>query len=187
VVGHFHNMALLNIGLVIFAAMYAFLPDLLGRPWYSERLARWHLILTTVGGYGSVIPWLVQGLDGAPRRWAVLPDRYATLTDIGLAFVVVLAAGQALFAYNLLRTLGSGYFGALAQPGRWRARDDLGAVLAAPAPAFGIWAAFSAPLALGPLGVVLALGGYRLGARWAGLLGFTIAVVGMTVGVATRV
>ena len=73
IVGHFHNMALLNIGLVIFAATYAFVPDLIGRPWYSERLARWHLILTTVGGYGSVIPWLIQGLDGAPRRWAVLP------------------------------------------------------------------------------------------------------------------
>ena len=26
IVGHFHNMALLNIGLVIFAAMYAFMP-----------------------------------------------------------------------------------------------------------------------------------------------------------------
>ena len=182
IVGHFHNMALLNIGLVIFAATYAFVPDLIGRPWYSERLARWHLILTTVGGYGSVIPWLIQGLDGAPRRWAVLPDRYATLTDIAIPFVALLAVGQALFAYNLLRTLGKPYFGSLSVPGRWRARSDFGAILAAPAPAFGIWAAFSAPMAFGPLAVVLSLGGYRLGARWAGLLGLVIAVAGMAIG-----
>ena len=31
IVGHFHNMALLNIGLVIFAAIYAFLPKLIDR------------------------------------------------------------------------------------------------------------------------------------------------------------
>jgi cytochrome c oxidase subunit I len=184
IVGHFHNMALLNIGLVIFAATYAFLPDLIGRPWYSERLARWHLVLTTVGGYGSVIPWLIQGLDGAPRRWAVLPGRYDTLTDVALPFVAILALGQALFAYNLLRTLGSRFFGALALPGAWRARDDLGAVLAAPAPALGIWAAFSAPLALGPIAIVLALGGYRMGARWAGLLGLLTATAGMAIGLA---
>jgi cytochrome c oxidase subunit I len=182
VVGHFHNMALLNIGLVILAGMYAFLPDLLGRPWYSERLARWHLVLTTVGGYGSVIPWLIQGLDGAPRRWAVLPDRYATLTDIAIPFVALLFVAQALFAYNLLRTLGAPYFRGLAGDGGWRRRDELGAVVAAPAPAFGIWAALAAPLAAGPVAIVLALGGYRLGARRAGLLGLGVAAAGMAIG-----
>ena len=38
IVGHFHQMALLNIGLLIFAAIYAFLPDLVGKPLYSESL-----------------------------------------------------------------------------------------------------------------------------------------------------
>ena len=36
IVGHFHHMALLNIGIVIFGALYAFLPDLTGRPLYSD-------------------------------------------------------------------------------------------------------------------------------------------------------
>ena len=74
IVGHFHNMALLNIGLVILGGHVrdAPRPD---RPAVVLRAPRrWHLALTTVGGYGSVIPWLIQGLDGAPRRWAVLPD-----------------------------------------------------------------------------------------------------------------
>jgi cytochrome c oxidase subunit I len=183
IVGHFHNMALLNIGLVILAAMYAFIPDLIGRPWYSERLARWHLVLTTVGGYGSVIPWLIQGLDGAPRRWAVLPDRYATLTDIALPFVALLFVGQAIFAYNLLRTLGKPFFVGLGTDSRSRRREELGALIAAPAPAFGIWAAIAAPFAVGPIAVVLALGGYRLGARRAGLFGLAVAALGMIIGV----
>jgi cytochrome c oxidase subunit 1 len=182
IVGHFHNMALLNIGLVILAATYAMLPALLGRPWYSERLGRWHLALTTVGGYGSVIPWLIQGLDGAPRRWAVLPDRYATLTDVAIPFVALIFIGQALFAYNLIRTLGTDYLRRLGASTTWRRRDEIGAVIASPAPAFGAWAAITAPLALGPVAVVLSLGGYRLGARRAGLLGLGVAALGMTVG-----
>jgi len=182
VVGHFHNMALLNIGLVILAATYAVLPDLIGRPWYSERLARWHLILTTIGGYGSVIPWLLQGLDGAPRRWAVLPDRYATLTDIAIPFIALLFVAQAIFAYNLLRTLGKPYFRELAPTGTWKRRDDLGALIASPAPVLGIWAAIAAPLAAGPVAVVLSLGGYQMGARRAGLMGLGFAAIGIAIG-----
>jgi heme/copper-type cytochrome/quinol oxidase subunit 1 len=182
VVGHFHNMALLNIGLVILAAVYAFLPDLIGRPWHSERLARWHLVLTTVGGYGSVIPWLLQGLEGAPRRWAVLPGRFDTLTDVAIPFVALLFVAQALFLYNLLRTLGGAYFRTLVPDDRWSRRDELGAIVAAPAPALGVWAALAAPLAAAPVGVVLALGGYRLGARRAGLFGLATAALGLVLG-----
>jgi mono/diheme cytochrome c family protein len=49
--------------------------------------------------------WEVQGLDGAPRRWAVLPSQFDTGTRISLALVVVLAAAQALFFWNVLQTL----------------------------------------------------------------------------------
>jgi heme/copper-type cytochrome/quinol oxidase subunit 1 len=105
IVGHFHNMALLNIGLVIFAGVYAFLPRLTGKEWYSEGLANSHLWLTVVGGYGMVIPMLVQGLEGAPRRYAVLPGEYDTLTQLTIPFVVMMALGQIVFAYNLAQTL----------------------------------------------------------------------------------
>ncbi len=73
IVGHFHQMALLNIGVVIFGAVYAFLPQITGNEWYSERLGNLHVALTLIGGYGMVIPWLAQGLTGAPRRFAELP------------------------------------------------------------------------------------------------------------------
>lgn len=105
IVGHFHNMALLNIGMVIFAAVYALLPKLTGHEWYSETLSNSHLWLTIIGGYGMVLPMLVQGLEGAPRRYAVLPERFDTLTQVTVPFVVILALGQIVFAYNLIQTL----------------------------------------------------------------------------------
>ena len=105
IVGHFHNMALLNIGMVIFAGIYASLPKLTGKQWYSESLGNSHLWLTIIGGYGMVLPLLAQGLDGAPRRYAVLPARYDSLTQLTIPFVLILALGQVVFLYNLVMTL----------------------------------------------------------------------------------
>jgi mono/diheme cytochrome c family protein len=49
--------------------------------------------------------WLVQGLDGAPRRFSVLPERYDVLTRLSLPLVFVLAAAQALFFWNVWATV----------------------------------------------------------------------------------
>jgi cytochrome c oxidase subunit I len=105
IVGHFHNMALLNIGLVVFAGIYAFLPQMTGKEWYSDKLANSHLWMTTIGGYGMCLPMLIQGLDGAPRRYAVLPSQYEGLTRFTVPFVLLMALGQLVFLYNLVRTL----------------------------------------------------------------------------------
>ena len=105
IVGHFHHMAMLNIGLLIFGAVYALLPELSGKALYSERLAWVHVWITFVVGMIFFGLWLVQGLDGAPRRWAVLPSDYDTLTRISLPFVFILAAAQALFFWNVMQTL----------------------------------------------------------------------------------
>ena len=105
VVGHFHHMALLNIGLLVFAAVYAFLPELLGRPLYSDALAKWHVWLTFVGGTGNSAIWMVEGLDGTPRRFAVPPDGYLDLSRLSLVAVAMLALGQVLFVWNLGQTV----------------------------------------------------------------------------------
>jgi cytochrome c oxidase subunit I len=105
IVGHFHHMAVLNIGLLVVGAVYAFLPELTGNALYSEAMARLHVWITFVGGMIVYFIWLAQGLDGAPRRWSVLPEQYDTLTRISLPFVVVLALGQLLFFWNVTQTL----------------------------------------------------------------------------------
>ena len=105
IVGHFHHMAMLNIGLLIFGATYALLPELSGKALYSEKLAWLHVWTTFVVGMIVFGLWLVQGLDGAPRRWSVLPSNYDTVTRISLPFVFLLAAAQALFFWNVMQTL----------------------------------------------------------------------------------
>ncbi|HUO71848.1 MAG TPA: cbb3-type cytochrome c oxidase subunit I [Solirubrobacteraceae bacterium] len=118
VVGHFHQMALLNIGVVVFAAAYEFVPELWHRQWYSRRLGEWHLWLTLVGGYGMIILWLSQGLTGAPRRWAVLPSKYDAQTIASLAFIALIVLGQLVFAWNVIQTAR----------GNRRERDELNLV-----------------------------------------------------------
>jgi cytochrome c oxidase subunit I len=105
IVGHFHQMALLNIGLVIIAATYAWLPELVGKPLYSETMAKWHVWLTFVLQTASSGVWLYQGLLGAPRRYAVLPHRYDGATQVAIPIVMALAASQLLFAWNIVQTL----------------------------------------------------------------------------------
>jgi cytochrome c oxidase subunit 1 len=188
IVGHFHNMAILNIGLVIFAAVYAFLPTLTGREWYSERLGRWHLWLTTIGGYGMVVPWLVQGLEGAPRRWAALPgDRYDSLTKAALPFIAVLALGQLVFVYNLLRTLGAPWLRGVAADGPpvgMPERTELGGLIAGLGVGLGAVAVLYKPFTFGPIGVLLGLVGYHLGARRSGVCGVAVSLVGTVAGFA---
>lgn len=105
IVGHFHHMALLNIGLLVFGAIYHFLPELTGKPLWSEAAAKWHVWLTFLAGTANSVLWMIQGLDGAPRRFAVLPSSYDGLTKASVPVVVVLGAAQLLFAANLVQTL----------------------------------------------------------------------------------
>ena len=105
IVGHFHQMALLNIGLLIFAAVYAFLPDLVGKPLYSEALGKWHIWLTFLGQTVHSAFWLAQGLEGAPRRYAVLPARFDSLTYASVPVVLVIGLAQILFVVNVVQTV----------------------------------------------------------------------------------
>jgi cytochrome c oxidase subunit I len=105
IVGHFHQMALLNIGLVAFAAVYAWLPDWVGHPLYSERLAKQHVWGTFIFATANSVVWLIEGLEGAPRRFAVLPHNYDTLGQVGSAFAIATGVVQIPFFWNVLQTI----------------------------------------------------------------------------------
>jgi cytochrome c oxidase subunit I len=168
IVGHFHHMAVLNIGLLIIGAIYAFLPELTGKALYSEGMAKAHVWITFVGGMIVYFIWLAQGLDGAPRRWSVLPERYDTLTRISVPFVIVLALGQLLFFWNVTQTL-RGKAGAASF-------DERGIPLAAPRRTWSVPGA-EAVLVLSSLVLALGVGvgGYLVG-RESG--GETVTVTG---------
>ncbi|HSC48891.1 MAG TPA: cbb3-type cytochrome c oxidase subunit I [Gaiellaceae bacterium] len=133
IVGHFHHMALLNIGFVVFAGTYAFLPELTGKPLYSDALAKWHVWLTFWLALANSAIWYVEGLEGAPRRYAVLPDRYASYQTAGVVVSLLLGAAQLLFVWNLVQTLRGmgvtevGTAGGGRPPRRKRGWSDAGA------------------------------------------------------------
>jgi cytochrome c oxidase subunit 1 len=105
IVGHFHHMALFNIGFVIFGAAYAYLPELTGNRLWSERVAKTHVWITFAAGMGFVTVWLVEGLDGAPRRFSILPGEYDAYQVASLPFIFILALAQLLFAANVVQTI----------------------------------------------------------------------------------
>jgi cytochrome c oxidase subunit 1 len=156
VVGHFHHMAFLNIGLLIFGAIYALLPEWTGNSLYSERMARVHVWTTFVSGMTVFGLWLVQGLTGAPRRFAVLPSEYDTLTRVSLVFVFVLALVQVLFFWNVYQTVrgrsGVAVFDARGLPQPAPARDWI-------VPVAEAWAVIAAVA----LAAAFGAGGYFIG------------------------
>ena len=124
IVGHFHQMAIVNIGFVIFAGIYYVLPNVYGKPLWSESLGKWHIWLTFVGVNVNSAFWLWQGLNGAPRRFSELPSGYEASTRAALPFVAMIAVAQILFVVNMWQTLAG------AEPRPARQKGD-GLLLAA--------------------------------------------------------
>jgi cytochrome c oxidase subunit I len=105
IVGHFHQMAIVNIGFVVFAGIYYVLPNVYGKPIWSESLAKWHVWLTFIGVTVNSAFWLWQGLNGAPRRFSELPAGYEASTRAALPFVALIVIAQILFVINMAQTL----------------------------------------------------------------------------------
>jgi mono/diheme cytochrome c family protein len=118
IVGHFHQMAIVNIGFVVFAGIYYMLPNVYGKPLWSESLGKWHIWLTFVGVTVNSAFWLWQGLNGAPRRFAELPSGYEASTRAALPFVALIVVAQGLFVVNMVQTLRG------AEPRTARAKGD---------------------------------------------------------------
>jgi cytochrome c oxidase subunit 1 len=105
IVGHFHQMAIVNIGFAIFAGLYYWIPNVLGKELWSESLAKWHIWLTFIGVTVNSAFWLWQGLNGAPRRFSELPAGYEASTRAALPFVGLIVVAQLLFVVNMVQTL----------------------------------------------------------------------------------
>jgi cytochrome c oxidase subunit 1 len=105
IVGHFHQMAIVNIGFVVFAGIYYLLPNYFEKPLWSESLAKWHIWLTFIGVTVNSAFWLWQGLNGAPRRFSTLPSGYEASTRGALPFVALIAIAQVIFVVNMWQTL----------------------------------------------------------------------------------
>jgi mono/diheme cytochrome c family protein len=76
-----------------------------GKKLYSNTLGNWHIWLTFWGQMLSSAYWMIDGLRGSPRRFAVPLPKYDRLNELAVVAVVILVIGQLLFVYNMIRTL----------------------------------------------------------------------------------
>ena len=110
IVSHFHAITLLSITAGGFALAYALFPVLVGRLWYSPRLARAHFVSTAVGFSGMVVFMDLLGTEGILRRALIFPRLPSVDLDQLLltAFVIVALLAQLFLAANLVLTVFRG-------------------------------------------------------------------------------
>ncbi len=110
VLSHFHAITILSIVAGGYALIYAVLPILSGRHWFSVALARLHFALTAVGGVMIVLAFDELGDLGVLRREVIVPILPAiTFYQLMLfAGVIVMLVGQLPFVANALLTLFRG-------------------------------------------------------------------------------
>ena len=68
-------------------------------------MGMWHIFLTFFAATAISVIWIIQGLDGAPRRFSVLPSKFDQLTDASIPLVILLALAQLLLVWNIVQTL----------------------------------------------------------------------------------
>lgn len=104
VVAHFHYVLIGGMVFPLFATFYYWTP-MVSRNMLSETLGRWVFWLMFVGFNVSFFPMHITGLLGMPRRVWTYPEGlgWETLNMISTVGAYVLAAGVALFVFDLFR------------------------------------------------------------------------------------
>ena len=111
VVSHSHLAFVGDYSFWAFAAVYLIVPELVGRPIYSRRLAEWHFWLTLVGltifmtslwlaGLVQGQYWLTGGIPFIESVRAMYP-----YFAVRLVAGIIIGIGQLLFAYNVWQTV----------------------------------------------------------------------------------
>jgi cytochrome c oxidase subunit 1 len=104
VVGHFHTMAILNVGFGFFAFTFYIIPKYTGRN-FNKKLISIHFWGTLIGTIGMTHLWLLQGLLGFLRRSATLPAEANFITMISIPFFLLLAIVQIFFVLALWKNI----------------------------------------------------------------------------------
>jgi cytochrome c oxidase subunit I len=113
VVGHFHMVMGVSPIMVLFGAIYHWLPKITGKM-FNETLGKIHFWFTFLGTYAIYLPMHYLGILGIPRRYyanglADFIPASAQSMNVGIT-VAALTVGvvQLIFIYNLYWTLTRG-------------------------------------------------------------------------------
>ncbi|HYA57724.1 MAG TPA: cbb3-type cytochrome c oxidase subunit I [Thermoplasmata archaeon] len=110
IVSHFHTLALLSITAGAFALTYALLPVLVGRFWYSPRLAQAHFAGSAIGWAGLVMFMDFLGTDGILRRGFMFQLDPSLVFDQVMitVFVIITLLAQLFLVANIVLTIFRG-------------------------------------------------------------------------------
>jgi len=113
VVGHFHMVMGVSPVLVIFGAIYHWLPKITGKM-FNETLGKIHFWMTFLGSYAIYLPMHYLGIMGVPRRYYsngitdFIPASAQSM-NVGITIAaLIVGAVQLIFIYNLIWTLRKG-------------------------------------------------------------------------------
>jgi cytochrome c oxidase subunit I len=109
VVAHLHYVLFGGVIFAVFAGTYYWFPKMTGRL-LSERLGKWHFWLVFIGFHLTFLPQHWLGVNGMPRRvFTYAADTgWGPLNLLSSVGALVLGAGIAVFAWNLITSLRSG-------------------------------------------------------------------------------
>ncbi len=113
VVAHFHMVMGVSPVLVVFGAVYHWLPKITGRM-FNEKLGKLHFWVTFLGAYAVFLPMHYLGFLGVPRRYyamgdaVFMPESAHTLNMQITVAALIVGAAQFLFLINLVWTLRHG-------------------------------------------------------------------------------
>jgi cytochrome c oxidase subunit 1 len=113
VIGHFHMVMGVSPIMVLFGAIYHWLPKMTGRM-FNETLVKIHFCLTFLGTYAIYLPMHYLGILGIPRRYyanglADFIPASAQSMNVGITIAaLIVGVVQLIFIYNLYWTLTRG-------------------------------------------------------------------------------
>ncbi|MGK0297536.1 MAG: cytochrome c oxidase subunit 1 [Gammaproteobacteria bacterium] len=113
VIGHFHMVMGVSPVLVLFGALYHWMPKITGKM-FNETLGKIHFWLTFLCTYAIYLPMHYLGIMGLPRRYyaygnAEFIPASAQSMNVGITVAaIILAIVQLIFIYNVIWTLRKG-------------------------------------------------------------------------------
>jgi cytochrome c oxidase subunit I len=113
VVAHFHMVMAVSPVLAMFGAIYHWYPKITGRM-MDDTLGKWHFWVTFLGTYAIYYPMHYLGILGVPRRYYAVenldfvPQSAHDLNAAISIAALIVAAAQAVFLYNLIRSYFNG-------------------------------------------------------------------------------
>ncbi len=104
VVAHFHYVMFGGMGLLFFGGLHYWFPKMFGKM-YSERVAKFGLLLFVVGFNTLYFPMFIMGYLGMPRRYYDYLPEYKIYHIISTVGSWILIAGILILIINLVRAL----------------------------------------------------------------------------------